>query len=212
MSNQMAPVSAVVPPESVVLNQARFSAKTKFELRAEDFTYTLNADGNTRTYQVEYAQLSRDRESLVDRNTWLRNVGLLWVALGGVVTAISFIEAESPRISIWLWIGLACLAWFRLRSIRYVIVPAERCNVLIIDDATGADVLRELEQRRVAVLRRRFDYLSPDEHPENQRNRIQWLRKQGVLDEHEASARLLQLDAISRNLVASRSPEESDGE
>lgn len=212
MSQSIDAVSRVVEPETTVLRQSRFSAKTKFELGAEEFTYTLDADGKTRTFQIEYAQLSRDRESLVDRNDWLRNVGLLWVAIGGVLTAISFFDAQTLRVSIWLWIGLACLGWYRWRVIRYVIVPSERCNVLIIDDATATTVLRELETRRAAVLRRRFDYLSPDEHPEQQRHRIQWLKKQGVLDEHETSARLLQLDAMSRNLVANHSAEDAEDE
>src|SRR3546814_17766361 len=78
---------------------------------------------------------------------------------------------------------------FRSRVIRYRIIPAERCNVVIIDDATGAEVIRELESRRATQLRQRFDYLAADEHPEHQRRRIEWLGKQGALDVNEEIGR-----------------------
>jgi hypothetical protein len=180
-----------------VIEQRRFGQRTRFDLRRDDFEYTLVAGGSTRSWRMDYAGLSRDRESLVDRNTWWRNVGLLWVLIGAVVVVAGYLEQQTLRGSIWLWLGLGCLAVYQVRVIRYRIVPAERCNVLVIDDARADAILGELERRRARQLRERFDYLSPHEHPEQQRRRIEWLRQQGALDGNEASARLLQLDTMN---------------
>ena len=50
------------------------------------------------------------RQTLVERNQWLRNVGLLWILLGAVFTGISLTGDEGLKISVWLWVGLAAAA------------------------------------------------------------------------------------------------------
>jgi hypothetical protein len=72
-------------------------------------------------------------------------------------------------------------------------------HVLVIDDASAAAILAEIDRRRAAQLRDRFDYLSPDESPEQQRHRVLWLQRQGSLDDHEVSARLLQIDLMAQS-------------
>jgi len=204
-----APAAGAVEPPRVI-EQRRFGQRTRFDLRDDDFEYTLVAGGNTRSWRMEYAGLSRDRESLVDRNLWWRNVGLLWALIGAVVVVAGYLEQQTVRGSIWLWLGLGCLAVYRVRVIRYLIVPAERCNIMVIDDARAAGILGELERRRARQLRQRFDYLSPHEHPEQQRRRIEWLRQQGALDGNEASARLLQLDTMNVVRSLDRPPARDD--
>lgn len=176
--------------------QKRFSSRTRFELGADEFEYELVADGNARSYRLEYAELSTHREAMTDRNSWWRNVGLIWMGLGLFISVSAYAENGSLRLPIWLWLGLICYGVYQFRVVRYRIIPAERCNVLIIDDAQADAIVAELERRRAAQLRARYDYLTADEHPEQQRQRIEWLRKQGALDANEASARLLQLDAM----------------
>ncbi len=189
--------TTVESTESKVISQKRFSTRTRFEFGAAEFAYRLDTDGSSRTYRMEYAELSADRETLVERNSWWRNVGLLWMLLGVVSAVLTYTEQQTLRLTIWLWLGMICYAVYHFRVIRYRIIPADRCNVVIIDDASGAEVMRELETRRAQQLRQRFDYLVVDEHPDQQRNRIQWLGKQGALDAHEVSARLLQLEAMA---------------
>jgi len=196
------------PPRTLI--QKRFGNRTRFELRSEDFNYELVTEGSSRTFRMDYADLSADRETLTERNVWLRNVGLFWLALGGVLSAIRFVESQSLQTSIWLWLGLICLAAYQFRTVRYRIIPAERYNVLVIDDAQGAEIIGELEARRGRQLRARFDYLSPHEHPEQQRQRIHWLQKQGVLDANETSARLLQLQAMATAHVLGKADESDD--
>ena len=189
------PLSAADERDQVI-EQKRFSSRTRFELRRDDFSYTLHADGNTRSYRMEYADLSRDRESLVERSSWWRNVGVIWMALGAIIAVAAYLENQTLRLPIWLWLGAACYAVYQFKVIRYRIIPAERCNVLIIEDARAGQIVDALEQRRAAQLRSRYDYLSAGEHPEQQRHRIRWLQAQGALDDNEVSARMLQLQAM----------------
>jgi hypothetical protein len=74
---------------------------------------------------------------------------------------------------------------------------------LALDDAAqrivGGKAQAQIDRRRAAQLRDRFDYLSPDESPEQQRHRVLWLQRQGSLDDHEVSARLLQIDLMAQS-------------
>jgi hypothetical protein len=186
--------------EPMRMTQKRAGAKTFFDFGDDTLRYGLDDGSASRTWTVEYAELSVEREHFVERNTWWRNVGALWVVLGLVLTAMDWATMQVPGMSIWLPLGAVCLAIYAMRIRRYVVVPTPRVNVLVIDDASASAILAELDRRRAAQLRDRFDYLSPDESP------VLWLQKQGSLDDHEVSARLLQID-----LMAQSPPDRSNG-
>lgn len=179
-----------------VLEQKRFSTRTRFEFGDEDFAYRLETSGSSRSCRIEYVELSADRETVVERNEWWRNVGILWVLIAVVSIALQTTGEQPVRIPIWLWLGLVSYAVYHFRVVRYQIIPSNRGNVVIIDDGTGARIIDLLLARRAERLRKQYDYIATDEHPEQQRRRFQWLRQQGVMDDNEVSARLLQLDAM----------------
>lgn len=185
-------------PEVARLTQKGAGAKTFFEFGDESLRYGLDDGNASRTWTIEYAELSVEREHFVERNTWWRNVGAIWLVLGVVLTAMDWSNTSLLGVSIWLPLGAACLGWYALRIRRYVVVPSPRANVLVIDDASAPGILAEIDRRRAAQLRDRFDYLSPDESPEQQRHRVLWLQRQGSLDDHEVSARLLQIDLMAQ--------------
>jgi hypothetical protein len=116
-----------------------------------------------------------------------------------VLTSMDWAKTQVFGLSIWLPLGAACLVWYAMRIRRFIVVPSARANVLVIDDASAAGILAEIDRRRAAQLRDRFDYLSPDESPEQQRHRVLWLQRQGSLDDHEVSARLLQIDLMAQS-------------
>ena len=186
-------------PEALRLDQKRAGAKTFFEFGEESLRYGLDDGNASRTWTIEYAELAVERERFVERNTWWRNVGAIWVGLGLVLTSMDWANTQVLGLSIWLPLGVACLVWYALRIRRFVVVPSPRANVLVIDDDSAPGILAEIDRRRATQLRDRFDYLSPDESPEQQRHRVLWLQRQGSLDDHEVSARLLQIDLMAQS-------------
>lgn len=180
----------------LTVEQKRFTNRTRFEFGEDEFRYSLHTENSSHSRSMEYAELSTERETLIERNSWWRNLGLVWMGLGAVFSVMSYVEQEVLRVSIWLWVGMVCYGVYWLRTVRYVVIPAERQNVFVIQDGKSERILEELEKRRVQQLRKRYDYVSLNEHPDQQRHRIEWLRKNKVLDEHEASSRLLEIDTM----------------
>ena len=192
------------------LEQKRFGTRTFFEFGEEAVRYGLDDGGSARTWSVEYAEISPEREHFVERHPWWRNVGALWVLVGLVLMGIDISRGEAPVASIWLLLGLGCLGYYALRIRRYIVLPTPRSNLLVLEGEGSEAVIAEIDRRRAAQLRERFDYLSDEESPEQQRHRVLWLRKHGSLDDHEVSARLLQIDLMAQQAADGRRRSDDD--
>ena len=181
------------------IEQDKAGNRTRFDFGEDEIKYTLVDKSSSQTFKSPYTQFSRDHGFLIERNTWLMNVGWLWVALGAVLTTLSFAAESGPMPSLWLFLGAGCVLVAWLRTVRFTKVPTESGTLLIIDDAQQPAILAELERRRIDQLRRWHDFLDAEEAPERQRSRLKWLREEGALDEAELAERL---DRLERMLAA----------
>lgn len=173
------------------IQQKRHSNRIGFVFSDEQLRYSLKDSSGSRSFSVYYTDISRDRQTLEERNQWLRNVGLIWLAIGVVFTASAWFARQEFVPSLWLLLGGGCYAAYRLRSTRFTILPSEKGNLLVIDDQDGPRVIEQIETRRAAQLRDQYDYINPDEPPEQQRNRYKWLHREGALTDNELAQRLL---------------------
>lgn len=177
------------------LQQNRNSNKIRFVFGEDELQYAWQDASGGRSFSVRYTEISRDRQTLVERNAWLRNVGLLWLAIGAVTTTIAWFDKGQFSPSLWLFIGAGCYAVHHFRATRFTIVPTERGNVLVIDGDDGARIINEIESRRAAQFRSEYDFMPESETPEQLRGRFKWLHKEGALSDGELSQRLAAVDA-----------------
>ena len=110
MNTPLVPQPEPLKPEALRLEQKRAGAKTFFDFGEESLRYGLDDGNSSRTWTIEYAELAVDRERFVERNTWWRNVGAIWVVLGAVLTSMDWAKTQVFGLSIWLPLGAACLA------------------------------------------------------------------------------------------------------
>lgn len=189
------------------INQQKNSNRVRYVFGEDALDYLVEDGSGSRSFSVPYSEISRDRQTLVERNLWLRNVGLLWIALGVVMSALSLTGDAGLKVSFWLWIGLACYGVYHFRSTRFTIVPTERGNLLVIDGADGERILHEIATHRAAFLRREYDFLPEGESPEQHRGRFKWLHREGVLSDDELSQRLATVEALDSSRLAPTGPE-----
>lgn len=64
------------------LKQKRNSNRIQYVFGEDDVQYSLQDGSGSRPFSVEYTDISRDRQTMEERNQWLRNVGFLWMLLG----------------------------------------------------------------------------------------------------------------------------------
>lgn len=172
------------------IQQKKNSNRIRFVFHEDALDYSIEDGSGSRAFSVDYAEIGRDRQTLVERNQWLRNVGLLWLALGAGLTAYSLTTPDGLRVSIWLVVGAACYAFYRLRSTRFTLVSSDKGNLCVIDDADGARILDEIATRRARYLRNEYDFMPEGETAEQHRKRFNWLHREGVLSDEELAERL----------------------
>lgn len=95
-------------PTSVPMRMAqqRAGAKTFFDFGEESLRHGLDDGSASRTWTIEYADLSAEREHFVERSIWWRNIGLIRVGVGTVVVAMAWFADQafrpsSPRSTCW---------------------------------------------------------------------------------------------------------------
>src|SRR3546814_17539931 len=101
--------------------------------------------------------MSRVRQTRGERKQWVGNVGLLWLLLGAVLTAFSCMGDGGQRVSVWFWVGAACYAANRYRTTRVTIVPTDKGNLCVIDEADGQRILEQIELHRARQFRSEYE-------------------------------------------------------
>src|SRR3546814_1777329 len=97
---------------------------------------------------------------------------MLWLLLGAGLTIFSFTGDAGPKVSVWLWVGAACYAAYRYRITRFTIVPTDKGNLCVIDDADGQRILEQIESHRARQFRSEYDFMPEGDSPEQHRARF----------------------------------------
>src|SRR3546814_14876512 len=97
---------------------------------------------------------------------------MLWLLRGAGLTSFSFTGDAGPKVSVWLWVGAACYAAYRYRITRFTIVPTDKGNLCVIDDADGQRILEQIESHRARQFRSEYDFMPEGDSPEQHRARF----------------------------------------
>lgn len=150
------------------IRQKRLSHRTRYVFGDERLDYEWQDPSGSRSFSVGYAEIGRDRQTLVERNAWLRNAGLFWVALGLFPGVFRYVDQHSLVPSVWLPVGIGCLIAYRLRTLHFTVVPTEKGNLMVIGDDNRVQILGQMDKRRSDALRREYDFF-PGEFPPRKR-------------------------------------------
>ncbi|WP_140908585.1 hypothetical protein [Cognatiluteimonas lumbrici] len=179
------------------ISQKRSTARTRYVFHDDRVEYSWKDSSGSRSFSVPYVDISRDRQTLTERNVWLRNVGYFWTALGLLLLVISLNEEGGIRGGLWLVLGVGCLAAYYAYPTKYKILPSDKGNLLVLDHGdAGARIEAEIEQRRAAQFRQEYDFFPEGDSTAQLRNRFNWLHREGALDDAQLQERLARVAAM----------------
>lgn len=166
------------------ISQKRGAHSTRYVFHDACVDYAWKDSTGSRSLSVPYAEISRDRQPPTERQAWFRNAGFLWMLVGAALIAAGG-TAGLERGAFWFVIGAVCYAVFHFNVTRYVILPTDKGNLLVLDSGSGKRIVNEIGQRRAATLRAEHAF-----SPEKLRTRFDWLHREGALSDEERDQRL----------------------
>ena len=171
--------------------QKKRGVKQTFTLRDDHFNFAYEDKSGSGDIDLNYVDFPQKSSVSIEQNEWLRNVGLLWIALG--VAQIGWAIFNDLSLSgkgFWLMVGMACVLWAHFSKTRYSVFRTERGNVLVMQNKQHQQIVETLHARRKAQLLDWYGDVNPDNELENEIRKFQWLVEQDVMTRRSQSRRL----------------------
>jgi len=170
----------------MIIEQKRFSNKCRFEFLEDYLRYTIRDKGSETSFNVTYDSINlHDFGSLIERNTWYRNAGLLWIGIGIIFSLIEFQQSQTFAISIWVWVGLICLAVFWFTKCEFSTLKAFEGKLYVIKDSKHDQIINELKEKRRLSLFTMYGLIDYSNNYEEEIEKFRWLlQEKSITKEH----------------------------
>lgn len=176
--------------------QKRFATTASFQFDDACLEYGVADNSGERQVVIDYAKLPLKSRRVFEKNIWLRNVGLVWCALGALALGAALISGEGLRGSgFWLILGFGCLAVFKATQTRYTVFDTEEGSIWIVEDAQHGEIVAELMKRRRDRLVNLYGALNLANGPEQEVQKVEWLVQQQALSREEADTKIREIRA-----------------
>lgn len=180
------------------ITQSKAGNTLTFDFQENHLAYEYEDKTGSGGTDVRYVDFPQRTGKLIERNEWLQNVGYLWLALGAVLSVISAMGEGDLKLSIWLFIGLGCVAWARWQTVVYTTLNTDQGKLFIIQDKQHDTILGEIQNRKHTQLLRWYGEINPDNDLDVEINKYNWLVEQGALSREQADEKIAQ----AKNLIA----------
>ena len=182
------------------LRQKSWSNKTTFQFTDNKLQYSIKDSNGTHSFSIEYGSVSLDdKRELEEKNSWFRNVGILWLLIGGLQTILRFSDSGDIKLSIWLILGFICFAVFMFVKTKFTIFKTESGNILIIQNKQHDQILDEIKKRRKEQLLAWYGEINYDNNPNDEMNKFIWLKNQTLISEDDLKEVEAKLIAYHQN-------------
>ncbi len=174
------------------IQQKRLSRKHTFTFNDQLLNFSFEERSGSADFDVAYGDIPKKSAIQLEENTWLRNVGYLWCVLGVIGLIIS------SNTTIWLVLGLGCLAWNYTFKIKHTVIKTNQGEIWIMHDKKHDEILREISDRRKQQLLQLFGAININNDPQKEINKFMWLLEQEVISKEEADAKIAQLQILQQ--------------
>ncbi len=181
------------------IQQKKLSTRHTFTFGDETFNFAYKDKTGAGDVDLNYAGVPQKCSLRIEGNDWLRNVGILWCALGALQLGIA-ISAGDPLSGkgFWLLVGILCLAAHRFAKVKYSVFNCDGGNVFVIQDKKHKQIVDELLKRRKLQLLAWHGDINLQNDPEREVQKFNWLHAQGVLSKQEAEAKIAQVELMQK--------------
>lgn len=179
--------------------QKKRSTKHTFTFHDEYFNFAYKEKSGEGDIDFNYADFPNKSSIQIEQNDWLRNVGLLWIAIGILQLGFAlYSQAPLSGKGFWLLIGILCVSWATFSKIKYSVFRTDKGNLFIIHDKTHDTIIDEIRSRKKAQLLRWYGDINPQNELDAEIQKFKWLAEQNVITKEEAERKIAQAELLEK--------------
>lgn len=149
--------------------QKKRAVKHAFRFEEDHFNFSYQDKSGSGDLDMNYADFPKKSIIKIEQNDWLRNVGLLWGAVGGFQLGHAIYSGASPSgQGFWLMVGIVCLVLSWFSKVKYSVYQGDRGSIFILQDKKHDQIVGELNSRRVKQLLKWYGEVNPDNDLESE--------------------------------------------
>jgi hypothetical protein len=171
---------------SVRFQQKRGGRRVRIAINKNGVDYEIKDINGENHFRVIYEQIDPETSRIVEKNGWLLRFGILWVILGLFLSTIGGL-ASLPVSAVLVIFGSASIIYYGWRKANFSVLRTERGRICIIEGKWHDEILRELNLKRVSVLRSKYLQIDHDNPPKAELGKYNWLRRVGAITDVELS-------------------------
>lgn len=180
------------------IQQKKLSIIHTFSFGDEKLNFAFKDKTGSADFDVYYADIPFKTSITIERNEWLRNVGVIWIVLGLIQTfAAIYTQKFSLDSAFWLYIGIFCLIGFYFTKTIYTVFRTDKGNIFVIQGKKHDAILQEIVDRRRKQFLAWYGEINLNNEIENEVNKFKWLQSLNIISEKEAESKIAQIHLSS---------------
>ena len=171
---------------SVRFQQKRGSRRVRIAINKSGVDYEIRDINGENRFRVLYEQIDPDATRIVEKNGWLLRFGILWSFLGVLLASLGGTNSIPVALVLFIF-GSTSVFYYFWRKATFSVLRTERGRISIMVDKWHDEILRELNLKRVSVLRGKYLQIDHDNAPKVELSKYHWLRRVGAITDVELS-------------------------
>jgi hypothetical protein len=183
--------------------QKKKSNKHTFTFHDEYFNFAYEDKSGSGDMDLNYADFPQKSSIQIEQNEWLRNVGLLWLALGVFQLGFAiYSEASLSGKGFWMTLGVICITWAYFSKVTYTVFRSDRGSIYVIQGKQHDKIIEELNARRKSQLLSWYGEVNPENDLEREIEKFKWLADQNIITNEESEQKIAQAELLNQDNFA----------
>jgi uncharacterized membrane protein YhdT len=178
--------------ETLTQNYKRRS--TSFVFKEDSVLFTYKTRNSDQTIEVPYGAITNRKSKFMEENEWLRNVGLLWLAIGFIFEIIPMLSNGAFHIPMWFTIGLACFLYAYTTKTNFTSIDSGNYNLIVMQDGSHDSIVEKIYEKKKDYLRKNLFSIDTSSTFDQELGKLQFLLDEEVISLEEYNVKKSEAD------------------
>lgn len=177
----------------ISFEQKKRTVRFTFKFLEDKILYSTDFAGSVSNYKINYTSITNSKSTVIDKNEWYRNVGVLWLLIGLIVEVLPALAGNSQGF-LWTFLGSMMLGVYRYNFISYSKFDSHPANLLIIKDKDHDEIYDAILEKRNKFVMSQYGAIDEKNDPTQEKERFRYLLEEEIITPELFEDRMKELD------------------